>query len=80
MEKSGGSWLKRMPDDLKDIRIHGKVSFDESKDGRILPIKHLKVIECLQNNNLTLALKVTMAEHINSVRKELITLLSNQQD
>lgn len=79
MEKSGNRWLKRMLDDLKDILLMARYPLMKARTGEDSHNQHLKVIECLQNNNLTLALEM-MAEHINSVRKELITLLSNQQD
>lgn len=79
IEKSGNQWLKRMLDDLKDILLMARYPLMKVRTGENSHNQHLKVIEHLHNNNLTLALEM-MAEHINSVRKELITLLSNQQD
>lgn len=79
MEKSGNQWLKLMLDDLKDILLMARYPLMKVRTGENSHNQHLKVIEHLQNNDLTLALEM-MAEHINSVRKELITLLSNQQD
>ncbi len=75
MEKSGNQWLKRILDDLKDILLMARYPLMQARTGQNSHNQHLKIIEHLQNNNLTLALDM-MAEHINSVRKELTALLT----